>query len=419
MLRVLIILAAGLLARPVMSQPDQYCTRRQAVYNTMPASSVLVMRSADAPGHIGQAYIPCSDFFFLTGRKLPGEYLIMVNPPYVAGGNPYQSLLFCDASPQVVCGEADTILAADQFRNMFNLLLKGKEIVFLSAPDLGLVSDWPNAKPFFNERESNKRLKERFPEIRINPASRLIHPHRMIKSPEEIEAIRHSIAITRNGLENAMRHCRPGITEFQLQALLESQFLYHGCQATAFHSIVASGANALDPHYHLNRDTAHDGQLVKMDVGARCGGYCADITRTFPVNGKFSPEQAWLYQTILDCQKELIAEVKPGMTLSGIDKNAREIFRRSGLQQYLIHGVTHSLGLNVHDPQPSDTLRPGMVITIEPGLYIPVNDTTYPGLSGTGIRIEDDVLVTDHGCEVLSEGIIREIADIEAFMKQR
>lgn len=416
---VLVILIACLHTGPVISQHEPVCNRRQAVYQAMPASSVLVMRSADAPRHTGQIYIPCSDFFYLSAREWPGEYLIMANPPYEVDGKQYECILFYADTPPASCGQSDTALSVELFRPIFNLLLKGRKELLASAPDLGLVADWLNAKPIFTERESHKRLRERFPDIRIAPASRLIHSQRMVKNADEIGAIRHSIAVTRNGFENVMRNCRPGMTEYQLQALLESQFIYHGCQATAFQSIVASGANALEPHYQLNRDTLADGLLVKIDAGARCGGYCADITRTFPVNGKFTPVQAWLYQTVLDCQKELIAEVRPGMTLSGIDKKAREIFRRSGLHQYLIHGVTHSLGLDVHDPQPADTLRPGMVITIEPGLYIPVNDSAYPMLKGTGIRIEDDVLVTGEGCEVLSEGIIKEIADIESFMQQR
>jgi Xaa-Pro aminopeptidase len=208
--------------------------------------------------------------------------------------------------------------------------------------------------------------------------------------------------------------------EYELQALIEYEAIKNGSRGMAFFSIIGSGENSLEPHYYRNDRTMEAGDLVVMDVGARNNGYCADITRTIPVSGKFTEQQAILYQVVLDQQKKLISMIKPGMTMSQVEKKAYKLTQDAGYGNYYLHSVSHPVGLNVHDPFVLDTLKPGMILTIEPGIYIPVNDTVQPeGRRGFGIRIEDDVLVTKDGCVVLSASVPKEIAEIEKLMKSR
>ena len=188
----------------------------------------------------------------------------------------------------------------------------------------------------------------------------------------------------------------------------------------AFTSIFGSGTNSLIPHYDKNNCRMNKGEVVVMDVGARYGAYCADISRTIPVSGKFTDDQKIIYQAVLDIQKAVIGMVRPGITMGDLDAKTGQLTRQAGYGNYILHGVTHPLGLVVHDVSSGDTLRPGMVITVEPGIYIPVHDTIQPVMRrGFGVRIEDDILITADGHEVLSREIPKEVADVEKLMKKK
>jgi Xaa-Pro aminopeptidase len=194
----------------------------------------------------------------------------------------------------------------------------------------------------------------------------------------------------------------------------------NGATAPAFSSIVGSGPNSLILHYEHNQRTMQAGEVVVMDVGAEIEGYAADITRTIPVSGKFTPEQRKVYDTVLRAQEAIIRAIRPGALWSEMDRAAKAVIDSAGYGKYWRHSVSHHLGIDVHDAGPMDTLRVGMVVTMEPGVYIPVGDTTVaPGLRGVGIRIEDDALVTDTGCEVLTAAVPRQAADIEKIMKKK
>jgi len=185
-----------------------------------------------------------------------------------------------------------------------------------------------------------------------------------------------------------------------------------------FASIIGGGKNSLIPHYFDNNCELRAGDLLVMDVGAEYEGYSADITRTIPVSGKFTKEQAVVYDVLLGIQEELIRMVRAGITFRDLDNRSNELIRAAGYGAYILHGITHTVGLNVHDATAGDTLRAGMVITIEPGIYIPANDTVQPaGRTGFGIRIEDDILVTADGYENLSSAVPKEIAEIEKRMR--
>jgi Xaa-Pro aminopeptidase len=269
----------------------------------------------------------------------------------------------------------------------------------------------------FFDRDVRKTFEQSFPGTKIRNAGALLGPMRGIKSSEEVAMIRTAIRITGDGLARVMRACRPGMREYELQAEIEYEMTRQGSAGPAYPSIVGSGKNALDFHYELNQRETRAGEVVVMDVGAEYAGYSADITRTIPVSGHFSREQAEVYDLVLKAQANIIAAIRPGMLWRELDAKEHEVYDPAGFGRYTGHGVSHHLGVDTHDAGKMDTLRAGMVITVEPGLYIPENDTTRaPGYRGIGVRIEDDVLVTENGCEVLSRGIPKQRKEIEAIM---
>ena len=255
----------------------------------------------------------------------------------------------------------------------------------------------------------------------------MIHEMRLFKSDAEIEWMRESIAIAAEAHCAAMGATRPGQAEYEIEALLEYTFRRRGAEGWAYPSIVAGGANAAVLHYIANTDPLRDGDLLLIDAGCALGPYCADITRTFPIGRDFTPQQARVYDIVLAAQKASIAAVRPGGTVEGVhdasvevladgllsmgllEGNLREVIEGGLYQPWYMHRTSHWLGMDVHDvgayeidnkPRP---LEPGMVLTVEPGLYFaPTTPGTPPEYQGIGIRIEDDVLVTEKGSEILS-----------------
>ncbi len=252
--------------------------------------------------------------------------------------------------------------------------------------------------------------------------------------------MRHAAEISARAHVRAMRTARPGLAEYHLQAELEHEFRWHGGSGPAYASIVGGGANACVLHYIENDKPLRDGELVLVDAGAEFDLYAGDITRTFPVNGRFSDAQRSLYALVLEAQEHAVDAVRPGVTLSeihdGVVHDLTAGLIRLGLlegdvqariedesyKRFYLHSTSHWLGLDVHDvgdyrregnPRP---LEPGMVLTIEPGLYLPDAEDIPEAFRGIGIRIEDDVAVTAQGGEVLTAGVPKRIEDIEALM---
>jgi len=245
----------------------------------------------------------------------------------------------------------------------------------------------------------------------IRSAAALLTDLRSVKSEAEIERVRRAVEATVIGLNDTARTLRPGLGEFQIEGLIEFRCKLEGCEKQAFDSIVGSGPNSCILHYKANRRIMKDGDIVVVDVGGEFDGYAADVTRTFPVNGKFSERQAQIYDAVLEAQEAGIAAVKPGVTLRDVHAAARAVLVKYELSQWFIHGTSHSVGLNVHDVWGrTRKLKVGSILTVEPGVYIPDEEL--------GVRIEDTVLVTEDGAVILSAGVPKSRAAIEALMAE-
>ena len=276
------------------------------------------------------------------------------------------------------------------------------------------------------------------PPTRIVDPAEILHEQRLVKSPEEIALLRRAAEITGEAHTAAMRACRPGMGEWELEALIEFVFRRSGSPAPGYSSIVGSGENATVLHYATNQMRVGEGDLVLVDAGCEWGGYTADVTRTFPASGRFTAPQRTLYELVLDAQKAAIAEIRPGAPSDAFHKravrvltegmfrlgllagNIDEVIENEGYKRFYPHGTGHWLGLDVHDVgryRTGDAVRtfePGMVVTVEPGFYVQPDDAAAPAeFRGLGVRIEDDLLVTRDGTEILTSSAPKEVADLE------
>jgi Xaa-Pro aminopeptidase len=268
----------------------------------------------------------------------------------------------------------------------------------------------------------------------------ILHEMRLIKSPEEVAVMERAAAITAEAHRAAMTGARPGAFEYEIEALIDYTFRRRGAAGPAYPSIVASGPNATVLHHVDNDRRMEEGELLLVDAGAEWGGYCADVTRTYPVGRRFSERQRALYEVVLAAQEAAIAAVRPGAPVDAPHRRAIEvladgllalgllagardaILEEGAYRTFFMHRTSHWLGMDVHDvgvyhvgegPRP---LEPGMVLTVEPGLYVaPDCESVDPAWRGIGIRIEDDVLVTPAGARVLSAAVPKAMAELEAL----
>jgi Xaa-Pro aminopeptidase len=265
---------------------------------------------------------------------------------------------------------------------------------------------------------------------------------RLFKDAAELATMRRAADISSAAHCRAMRFARPGCNEYELDAELLHEFRRHGSQAPAYNSIVAGGANACVLHYSDNNQLLRDGDLVLIDAGCELDGYASDITRTFPVNGRFSGAQSDIYALVLAAQAAAIAAIVPGATFASphdaavqvlaqgmadlklLEGSVDGIIESESYKRFYMHRTGHWLGMDVHDVgmlkcgEQWRTLEPGMVITVEPGCYIRPGDDVPPAFWNIGVRIEDDVAITDTGSEVISAAAPKIIADIEALMRE-
>ena len=275
------------------------------------------------------------------------------------------------------------------------------------------------------------------PNVQLIDINYTIGKMRYVKTDYEILRMKQSADICVNAFEDAITQIKEGLHEYQVQSILEYNYKSYGASDTAFNTIVASGNNACTLHYESNRDTLNNGDLVLIDSGCEFRGYNSDITRTVPVNGKFSAEQKAIYELVLKVQKDIIKKIKPGVKLSYLKSHTREelakglielkiINKKEEVLKYYMHGVGHHLGLDTHDAVKFgydedfdyDILKEGNIITVEPGLYISEDSDAPQLFKGIGVRIEDDVLVTKAGNEVLTSALAKETEEIEDLMSR-
>jgi len=278
------------------------------------------------------------------------------------------------------------------------------------------------------------------PQTIVDPAS-IIHEMRVVKSPEEIEIMQTAADIAAEAHVEAMKAARPGMQEYQIEALIEQIFRRRGAAGPAYTSIVGGGPNATVLHYINNNAELRDGDLLLIDAGAEYKGYASDITRTFPINGRYTKAQREIYDLVLKTQMSCVEMVRPGVThdqlkqhsiemltegmveLGLLKGNAEELIKEKKHEQFYMHGLGHMIGIDVHDVgryyfgEDSRPLEPGVVMTVEPGLYISPNTKDVPEqYLGIGVRIEDDVLCTNNGPRVLTNKVPKQAEEIEELM---
>ena len=424
----LVILVLLLMGSAVSSfSEDPRAARRRQALELMDSSSAVLLRAADRAMRSNDAPYPYrqeSNMLYLTGIEDPGLVLLLAKRGVPVDGERVCAVIFAPGAiiTEVRSEVADPGLVVLDVRELQTVLarcLPELSKLYLSAPNVAFVNDWVNGKSLFLDRDARKALESRYPGLTVKTASTFLSPLRVLKSPEEIENIRTAIRLTGDGLQRAMNVCAPARYEYELQAAVEFEMTRQGASAPAFPSIIGSGPNSLIPHYEKNRRKMQAGELVVMDVGAEFGGYAADITRTIPVSGRYSPEQRRMVQAAVAAQDSVIAVVRPGLPWAELDRVANRVLGQYGFAGKMNHAVSHHLGIDVHDVGAWDTLRTGMVVTVEPGIYISQSDTTFaPPFRGNGVRIEDDVLVTATGAEVLSRALPKRPEEIEALMKR-
>lgn len=403
--------------------------RREKVLEQMEPRSVLILYSGVELHQNADSYAlfePNHNFFYLTGLRRENMILVMTK----LQGEPKSFLFIEEADPlavrwtgkRVSAEEAKEVSQVDEV--LYLASFEGRIDRLLGACPDYLYFDCNRCRgedlPDYNLVKA-REFAGKYPAMQLKDLFPIVAELRSRKDEGEVALIQKAIGVTGKALENVMAHLEPGRMEYQAQADFEYTVQLLGADGVAFPTIAGSGPNGTMLHYGTNRDCCEDGSLLLLDLGARVDGYCADITRTYPVNGKFTDRQRRVYEAVLRANREIASLAKPGLTLRDLQKRCSEILAQgcmelglikdpSEIGKYYMHGVSHPLGIDVHDVGGSgDTpLAPGMVITDEPGLYIDEWEI--------GIRIEDDLLITETGCEVLSEDVLRDPDEIEAFM---
>lgn len=391
---------------------DTFKARRQALLDSM-GEGTAVLYSLGRHGETG--YRADADFWYLTGSDEPGAVLIL-------SPNEYDKEIFL-SRPRDIEAErwtgmrpslSESLRVAMGFDRVARTGSLGGTVMgyMKHEPVLHLISSPASPEEeVSSDLEFYHKVTARVPGVSIKNSSRWLESMRMIKSEEEIAAIEKAIAITHQGITELIGAVKPGVTEFQLDGVLEASFKRQGAQHMAFDAIVGAGEQSTILHYERRDQPLKSGQLLLLDVGAEWDRYAADISRTIPVDGQFSPEQARIYDIVLAAQNAAIDAIRPGITVRDVHEIARDVIRKAGYVDDFIHSTSHHLGLDVHDAADyGKPLAPGMVITVEPGIYLPETEI--------GVRIEDDVLVTKDGHRLLSSFIPRERAAVEAWVAE-
>ncbi|MEX2480032.1 MAG: Xaa-Pro aminopeptidase [Gammaproteobacteria bacterium] len=432
----------------------EFARRRKRLMDIVEPGSIIIQPNAPERIRNRDVHYPYrsdSDFYYLSGFPEPESVMVLV--PDRAQG---EFLLFCRekdeeaetwhgrrAGLEGACVEygADDAFPITDLDDILPGLLENKERIYYTMGryakfDQRLVS-------WLNRVTSKGRAGVHAPDQFVS-LGHVVHEMRLFKSSQEIKAMRRAASIAADAHRRAMAVCRPGMREYQIEAELLHCFMQHGARTPAYPSIVGSGANSCILHYIENAATMKEGDVLLIDAGAEYDYYASDVTRTFPVGGEFSEAQRLAYEVVLEAQAAAIAEVRPGNTWNEPHEAAIEVITRGlvdlgilkgrlrklidaeAYRPYYMHKTGHWLGMDVHDVgdyKVADEWRifePGMVTTVEPGLYFAAALKDLPKQWwNIGIRIEDDVLVTETGHEVLTIEAPKSIDDVETVMRQR
>jgi Xaa-Pro aminopeptidase len=414
---------------------EEFIRRRTALIEK--TGDGLIILFGEARPVSGPHFHQDNDFYYLTGVEDPGAALILTPKTrdsylFLPQQTPREELmgganLLKDPKAKEKFGFTEIYQLGyfDEFIGR-NLAAAGMTLHLRLSPadtidndrDETLIFTARQARLHYNDQVSldNYRilkLKERFPAAVFKDIAPRIDALRMIKSPEEIEVMRRNGRHSAEGVKEAMLATRPGGYEYEIEAAAMSVILKNGATGAAYAPIVGSGPNSCVLHYEKNSRQVEDGDLVLMDFGGLLDYTCMDISRTWPASGKFSKEQREVYEVVLEIQKACIAAYRPGVTSDDVQKHVAEVMKKKGLDpRGEKGGFGHFVGLGTHDVGPQiDKLQEGMVMAIEPGLYYPEKNI--------GVRIEDTVLVTKDGCEVLTKDVPKEIDDIENLLSKR
>lgn len=434
-----------------MISKTEYATRRKDLMSMMGDNSIAVIAAASEKVRSKDTLYPykqSTNLSYLCGFSEPSAVMVLI--PNRAQG---EFLLFCrDKNPlrEIWDGQRLGPLAAkdslgvedafpiDDIEDILPGLLEDKSRVYYSA---GKDKSFDSRLMHWVDEVRNNRSIEGHAPCEFVDLDHLLGELRLIKSTAEIKLMRRAADISAKAHCRAMKYCKAGQKEYQLQAEIEHEFMMSGATGPAYTSIVGSGSNACVLHYIENSATLKSGDLVLIDAGCEYQNYAADITRTFPVNGKFSPQQAAVYDIVLAAQDAAIKTVAPGVAFDQANRVAIEVITRGlvdlgilkgdverliadgAYRDFYMHSVSHWLGMDVHDVGDYKVdshwrvYEPGMLLTIEPGIYIAVDNTEVEQQwRGIAVRIEDDILVTKKGCEILTDNVPKQRDQIEKLM---
>jgi len=429
----------------------EFKKRRKRLMDMIGSDSIAILPTASVTVRnrdVEFPFRPDSDFFYLTGYPEPEAVLVLI-PDRKEG----ESILFCRESDEkmeawhgrrsgldgaISIYSVDDAFPIEDMDDILPGLIEGHERIFYN---MGINQNFDQrVLGWVNQIRDKVRVGAIAPDEFIS-LNHFLHEMRLYKSRYEVKLMRQAAKISAKAHKRAMRNCRPGMYEYQLEGELISEFIQNGARFTAYPPIVGSGQNACILHYTNNSDKILDGDLLLIDSGAEYQCYASDITRTFPVNGKFSNAQRDIYNLVLSAQAAALNEIKPGkhwndphdaavkvltegmVSLGILEGDPEELIKNKDYAKYYMHRTGHWLGMDVHDVGDYKLdgewrmLEAGMVMTVEPGLYLPANSKDLPEhFQNIGVRIEDDVLVTKDGYDILSKDAPKTIDEIEELM---
>lgn len=432
---------------------DTFAERRTRLAAQLDDDSAVIVAGAPMQHRNNDVEYPFrqeSDFFYLTGFDEPDALMVLTK---VAGVVSYH--LFClpkDPTMEIWNGYrlgpegavvtlgADEGHSCDEIDEIVPELLDGiQQLYWVMGAHVGLE---PQIEGWLTQMRAHRRQGVSVP-TRMSDLAPTLHEMRLIKSAEEIAVMRAAGEISAAAHVEAMKACKPGLKEYQLEATITHHFMMNGCRLPAYSSIVGGGDNACVLHYVSNQDTLKEGDLVLIDAGCEWNYYAGDITRTFPVGGRFTEPQKALYNLCLKAQYACLDMIRPGVRWDAIHDRSVEVITEGLLElgllsgpldalikagahrDFYMHKLGHWLGMDVHDVGDYKVdgewrvLEPGMVMTVEPGIYVsPHNTHVDERWRGIGIRIEDDVVITETGCEILTAGVPKTVEEIEALMAE-